>query len=83
LLDARILADVYLAMSGGQNLLALGESPRARGMAAAAPEVVGVIRRSGPLPVVLATAEELEAHAQLQQLLDKEGKAPCLWRALN
>ncbi len=27
LLDARILADVYLAMTGGQGALALGESP--------------------------------------------------------
>jgi DNA polymerase-3 subunit epsilon len=84
LLDARILADVYLAMTGGQNLLALGEAPRARGTAAAgaATEAAMPLQRNGPVLVIAASEAESAAHAQLQQLLDKEGKAPCLWRSL-
>lgn len=83
LLDARILADVYLAMTGGQNVLALGEAPRVRGVAAAASEAVMPLQRGGPVPVILATEAEQAAHAQLQQLLDKESKGPCLWRGLG
>ena len=80
LLDARLLADVYLAMTGGQNLLALGESARPRGTAAVASEPAVVIRREGRLPVVGASADEAAAHALLQDLLDKESKGACLWR---
>ena len=83
LLDARMLADVYLAMTGGQNVLALGESARPRGMAAAAGEPAAAIRREGRLPVVGASAEEGAAHALLQDLLDKESKGACLWRRLG
>jgi hypothetical protein len=32
--------------------------------------------------VIQASEAESAAHAQLQQLLDKESKAPCLWRSL-
>ena len=76
LLDARILADVYLAMTGGQSALALDEAPRrnaARGASAAA--AAGL-----PLIVVSANAEERAAHEQLQELLQKESKGHCLWR---
>jgi DNA polymerase-3 subunit epsilon len=82
LLDARILADVYLAMTGGQNSLALGESARPRGTAAVASEAVVTLRRDGRLPVIVASEAEVAAHAQLQQLLDKESKGACLWRRL-
>ena len=83
LLDARILADVYLAMTGGQNVLALGESARPRGTAAVTNEAAVPVRRDGRLTVVSATDAEAAAHAGLQQLLDKESKGPCLWRQLG
>jgi DNA polymerase-3 subunit epsilon len=83
LLDARILADVYLAMTGGQNVLALGETARPRGTAAVANEAAVTIRREGSLPVVLATDAEAAAHAALQQLLDEESRGACLWRRLG
>jgi DNA polymerase-3 subunit epsilon len=78
LLDARILADVYLAMTGGQSALALEEAPRRFGARRALgdnapPELV--------LRVVEATAEERAAHEQLQELLNSESHGRCLWRA--
>ena len=76
LLDARILADVYLAMTGGQSALALDDSPRrdsVRFTAAAGNE-------GPPLIVVAATDEERRAHEQMQELLHKESHGHCLWR---
>jgi DNA polymerase-3 subunit epsilon len=76
LLDARILADVYLAMTSGQNALALDDSPRrdsVRFTAAAAND-------GPPLIVVAATDEERQAHEQMQELLHKESRGHCLWR---
>ena len=78
LLDARILADVYLAMTGGQSALALGEAAHARpGHAAAQPVRLQPV---APLIVQRATEAELAAHEQLQALLDRESKGRCLWR---
>jgi DNA polymerase-3 subunit epsilon len=80
LLDARILADVYLAMTGGQSLLALDQSrERAASRASAAPVTQ---RPSEPLLVVYASADERAAHAQLQALLASSSGAPCLWSTL-
>jgi DNA polymerase-3 subunit epsilon len=78
LLDARILADVYLAMTGGQSTLALDEAPRreaARHGAAAGPAT------NLSLVVVAATPAERAAHEQLQELLQKESRGRCLWRS--
>jgi DNA polymerase III subunit epsilon len=82
LLDARILADVYLAMTGGQSALALGHSSsgaaqRAAKSAAAASDV------PVKLKVTLASDAERAAHEQLQALLDRERKQPCLWRQVD
>jgi DNA polymerase-3 subunit epsilon len=82
LLDARILADVYLAMTGGQSALALGHGSsaatrRAAKAASAATEV------AVKLKVTLASAAERAAHEELQVLLDRERKAPCLWRQVD
>ncbi len=76
-LDARLLADVYLAMTGGQGALTLerAEVPAAaRRVAGALPEV------SGPLVVITASAEELSAHHErLQAIAKKAGRL--LWDA--
>jgi len=82
LLDARILADVYLAMTGGQSTLALDEAGRERA-AARARDGAAPLRPSAPLVVLAANAEESAAHAQLQQLLDKASGGHCLWRTLE
>ena len=83
LLDARLLADVYLAMSGGQNSLALGDVARPSGARAVKDEPAARVRRTGALRVVSPDHEEVDAHLRLQELLDRESKAPCLWRRLS
>jgi DNA polymerase-3 subunit epsilon len=82
LLDARILADVYLAMTGGQSLLALDEAARASGGESDDGVAVSV-RPAGPLTVINASEEELAAHAQLAALLHKASGGACLWTALE
>ena len=78
LLDARILADVYLAMTGGQSALALDEGARnALEEAVAAPPIE---RRAGALPVTVVTAEELAAHESLLAIIDKASGGKTLWR---
>lgn len=75
LLDAEILADVYLAMTGGQTKfnLSLGDSVNA--------SADGVIRLSStrpPLKVIHASADELTKHEERLNLVEKSGQ--CLWR---
>jgi DNA polymerase-3 subunit epsilon len=77
LLDARLLSDVYLAMTGGQNTLLLdGQGERT------------TVRRSGfaellrsaaakLLPVIRASSEEDAAHRARLEALAKKGR--CLW----
>jgi DNA polymerase-3 subunit epsilon len=81
LLDAEILADVYLAMTGGQTTLALAGSETARSEQGG---VVTGIRRlpaqRAPLPVVRASPAELEAHEQRLLDIDKASGGKTLWR---
>jgi DNA polymerase-3 subunit epsilon len=81
LLDARILAEVYLAMTGGQaNLTLSAESDTARSRARqAAPPRTG----AGPRVVVIKPSEhELAAHEQVLALLDKASGGRTVWRKL-
>lgn len=74
LLDAELLADVYLSMTRGQESL-IGETEVVR----AEHKVVGFERGSLKLVVPRATAEELAAHeAQLKDIDKASGGA--LWR---
>jgi DNA polymerase-3 subunit epsilon len=80
LLDARILADVYLAMTGGQAALSLGTE----GVSSSAREQVEhkVDREGLKLVVIRATAEELAAHdASLDRIEQVAGET--LWRKLG
>lgn len=77
LLDARILADVYLAMTGGQSALALEEGPRRSGVRSALGDALPA---DLTLVVIMATADERTAHEQLQTLLHTESHGRCLWR---
>lgn len=77
LLDAEILADVYLAMTGGQTALSLGgnetsetEEPKL--------EVHTFNRNRKPLKIVKATAEELAAHEERLNNI-KKASGNCLW----
>ena len=77
LLDAEILADVYLAMTGGQVSLTLG-----RGDAGAAGSGMAGRRQAVPeasgLRVLLADEDELAAHAQRLAEIEKAA-GRCLW----
>ncbi len=78
LLDAEILADVYLAMTGGQTSLSLGGQS-----SGAASQQGEVIRRLSderrPLTVVWASAEELAAHDEMLKRIDKKSGGNCAW----
>jgi DNA polymerase-3 subunit epsilon len=82
LLDARILADVYLAMTGGQSSLALDESARERG-AARESALPAMLRPAEPLVVIHASADEEAAHEELRALLAKSSGGRCVWGALE
>jgi DNA polymerase III subunit epsilon len=80
LLDAGILVDVYLAMTGGQSALALDNSrgESSRGSAAAV-----TVRAPGvALAVPAATAEELRQHEALLDLIHKSSGGKTVWRAM-
>jgi DNA polymerase-3 subunit epsilon len=77
LLDARILADVYLAMTGGQAALALAEV--ATHGSSADRVVRALVRPAVPLVVIAATDAELEAHAAMLAIINKSSGGKCLW----
>lgn len=82
LLDAEILAEVYLAMTGGQSDLLLEperreESPRASKPTSNNP---GTRKNRPGLAVVRCAGEELEAHEARLAALDKSSGGRCLWR---
>ncbi len=82
LLDAEILADVYLAMTGGQVSLSLESGTAARTEDAAA----GVRRLAAerpPLRVIRASAEELAAHEARLDAIDGNCKGQSVWRRLD
>jgi DNA polymerase-3 subunit epsilon len=75
LLDARLLVDVYLAMTGGQAALLLERVETAAPSAAEAEALPDVV---GALLVVVADAAELDAHrARLKAIAAKAGRV--LW----
>jgi len=77
-LDAEILADVYLAMTGGQTAFLLDASEAEPGSFAR--------HESRPLkattPVLRANARELSSHEEWLERLDKAVGGTCVWRRL-
>ena len=80
LLDARILLDVYLAMTGGQSALALDEAVRVATPVNSAASLAGLPAASVPLRVVQATADELQAHDDLMKMISKASGGKALWQ---
>jgi DNA polymerase-3 subunit epsilon len=76
LLDAELLADVYLAMTRGQEslIIALEEEP---GPAQTELDGSPVVRAR--LKVLRASAAEREAHAEVLAQIAKANKGHCLW----
>lgn len=83
LLDAEILADVYLAMTGGQVGLALGQEEAEEGGGRRSEGLRRVAAGRLPLPVIRADAEELQRHEDRLVILDKAAGGACLWRRLE
>jgi DNA polymerase-3 subunit epsilon len=85
LLDAQLLAEVYLAMTGGQSLLALEQETRSEvrvdGIDGGELSFAPLTRPGVGLRVVTASAEELAAHAELLKVLQKASGGRCLWLA--
>lgn len=77
--DARILVDVYLAMSGGQAAFSLEATPVA-GDAASASAAQLARRGSVHIPVVRANAEELVAHERALEAIERASNARALFR---
>ncbi len=76
LLDASLLADVYIAMTRGQDSLAIELEAPVENRAVTAEE----LSARPVLRVVAASAEELAAHEKLLDGIDKESKGKTLWR---
>ena len=79
LLDAELLADVYVNLTRGQNALAMDLEPET--LAQAAVEVLDL--RRFELPVPLANGQERQAHEALLADLDKASKGRTVWRQIE
>lgn len=81
LLDAEILADVYLAMTGGQASLSLDGLVEGKGSAAS--EIRRLAAGRPRLNVIVAGAEELAAHESRLAAIDKASGGKCVWKGLG
>jgi len=79
LLDAEILADVYLLMTGGQTALLLATEELAVEVKEQAPGKISTAR--APLSVTQANDEELHAHSHFLERINKASKNKCVWMA--
>ncbi|WP_136415193.1 MULTISPECIES: DNA polymerase III subunit epsilon [Oxalobacteraceae] len=77
LLDAELLAEVYLAMTRGQNSLTIDLG--APDAVATSNELLEVVPLA-EIVILQATADELAAHEALLDRLDKDVKGSCIWR---
>ncbi|MNO65929.1 DNA polymerase III subunit epsilon [compost metagenome] len=85
LLDSEILADVYLAMTGGQTSLSLaGNGSDADG--SGRPQASAIRRLSADRArtrVIRASEEELAAHLVRLAVIEKSAGAPALWAQME
>jgi DNA polymerase-3 subunit epsilon len=81
LLDARILADVYLAMTGGQGALALMDSEPDARASDGSPALRAPVRGAEIVHVVCADDAELIAHEAMLALIDRLSGGRCVWLA--
>ncbi|WGE85686.1 DNA polymerase III subunit epsilon [Actinobacillus equuli] len=84
LLDAEILADVFLMMTGGQ-LALLGEEDVAVNHESVADLGLGTITKfeTSGLIVLRLSEEEQAAHEEYLKLIDKKSKGNCIWMRPN
>jgi DNA polymerase-3 subunit epsilon len=77
LLDAELLADVYINMTRGQDALLIDIADAADGQGGA---LEAVDLRRFELPVLLANEQEAQAHEAVLAELDKSSKGKTVWR---
>lgn len=80
LLDAELLAEVYLAMTGGQVSL-LGEHTQEVNNVTIS--IKRISEQRPPLSLILPTSEELQAHQQRLATIDKVSGGKCVWLTLE
>ncbi len=78
LLDARLLADVYLGMTAGQGALALVEISAREGRMLRCDPLATV----APLRTFAASVVDVAAHAKLLARIDRVSGGRCLWTSL-
>ena len=82
LLDAQLLLDVYLAMTGGQAALVL-DDVRHDSQGSAGALSAGWKRPQGGLKVLSASDDELAAHEKILASLDAASGGKTVWRKLS
>ena len=80
-LDARLLAEAYLAMTGGQATLVLDRAEAAAAGPAQGPGVADPGEVAGPLVVITASDAELAAHRARLEAIRKKAGDKLVWRA--
>jgi len=76
LLDAQILLDVYLAMTGGQGSLSLEDEQT---LEDGNVRHKLLVRDRGALRTIAPTAEELQAHQLRLETINKDSGGKCIW----
>lgn len=79
LLDAEILADVYLAMSGGQTDLSLGSDDTEADVEQGLQRYQPISRETLSLKVIVPQPDEVDAHQQLLARIHKSSGQRCIW----
>jgi DNA polymerase-3 subunit epsilon len=79
LLDSEILADVYLAMTGGQVSLSLAADQGQPAAEKSTDQAIKKIHVKGTLKVIKADKHELSAHHTMLEKLNKASNGNCLW----
>lgn len=82
LLDAEILAEVYLTMTGGQGNLLLDREESGVPMDTDDDVQVSAAGHE-PLKVIVASKEELTAHERVLDMIEQNSTEQCLWRQLE
>jgi DNA polymerase-3 subunit epsilon len=78
LLDAELLADVYINLTRGQDALLMDSGPAE----STGPGLVQVDLRAIELPVLAASEQEIAAHEDVLSQIDKGSGDKTLWRRL-
>lgn len=81
LLDAEILAEVYLFMTGGQTMLSLDASNSQNNNGGAVAQTVDFAQLA--LPVVEPSHEEQQNHVEWLNRLNEKVEGQCVWSRLN